>query len=124
MIAENAENGENWDFFLRFIIRVRLLTLLDRFKEAAGEYRTGIACYKDRPSSPERSRFLAAACHNMGILSITSARYTWDYNFVRWFEQGCHYKENPEPLQGGTDGPEQYRILCDPDGISRGTGRN
>jgi LuxR family maltose regulon positive regulatory protein len=102
LIAENTEDGGDWDFlYLRFIIRPRLLASLDRFEEAAGEYRKGVAYYEGRPPSPGRSRFLAAACNDTGILAVASARYTRDYDFVRWFERGRqYYLENPEPLQG------------------------
>jgi LuxR family maltose regulon positive regulatory protein len=94
--------GEEWDFyFLRFITRARLLALLDRFKEAAGEFRAGIARFEAAPPSPQRSRFLAAAYSRLGILCIFTSRYTKDYSFARWFEQGYrYYLENPEPVQG------------------------
>jgi LuxR family maltose regulon positive regulatory protein len=94
--------GEEWDFlFLRYIIRPRLLTLLDRFDEAAGEFKAAIARVEPLPPGPRRSRFLAAAYTRMGILQIFTSRFTKDYNFVRWFEQGCRYhRESPEPVRG------------------------
>ncbi|MDR3174610.1 MAG: helix-turn-helix transcriptional regulator, partial [Treponema sp.] len=61
LIAAHTENplsreGEDWDFlFLRFIIRARLLALLDRFEESTGEFRAGIACFEAMPPSPRRS---------------------------------------------------------------------
>jgi LuxR family maltose regulon positive regulatory protein len=107
MIAANREGllfreGEDWDFlFLRFIIRARLLALLDRFEESAGEFRAGIACFKARPPGPRRSRLLAAAHSRLGILVAFVSRYTKDYNFTYWFEQGYHYYlESSEPVQG------------------------
>jgi LuxR family maltose regulon positive regulatory protein len=96
------KEDEDWDFlFLRFIIRARLLALLDRFNEAAGEFQAGIACFEARPPGPRRSRFLTAAYSRLGILCIFTSRYTKDYSFARWFEQGYrYYLENPEPVQG------------------------
>jgi LuxR family maltose regulon positive regulatory protein len=96
------QEGEDWDFlFLRFITRARLLALLDRFEESAGEFRAGIACFEARPPSPRRSRFLAGSYNRLGILCVFTSRYTRDYNFVRWFEQAYrYYLENPEPVQG------------------------
>ncbi|MDR1412294.1 MAG: LuxR C-terminal-related transcriptional regulator [Spirochaetaceae bacterium] len=107
LIAANEEKllareGEDWDFiFLRFIVRARLLALLDRFEESAGEFRAGIARYEAGPPDPRRSWFLAAACNRLGILRAFASRYTRDYNFARWFEKGYrYYLENPEPVQG------------------------
>ncbi|MDR0731897.1 MAG: helix-turn-helix transcriptional regulator, partial [Treponema sp.] len=96
------EEGEDWDFlFLRFIIRARLLALLDHFKESAREFRAGIACFEARPPGPRRSRFLAASYNRLGILCVFTSRYTKDYTFARWFEQAYrYYLENPEPVQG------------------------
>jgi LuxR family maltose regulon positive regulatory protein len=105
MIAANREGllfreGEDWDFlFLRFIVRPRLLALLDRFKESSREFRAGIACFMDRPPGPRRSQLLAAAHSRLGILVAFVSRYTKDYNFAHWFEEGYHYYlENPEPV--------------------------
>jgi LuxR family maltose regulon positive regulatory protein len=97
-----VRHGDDWDYlFLRFIIRARLLGLLDRFEESAGEFRAGIACFEARPPSPQRSRFLAASYSRLGILCIFTSRFTKDYNFTRWFEQGYrYYLENPEPVLG------------------------
>ncbi|MDR2786187.1 MAG: LuxR C-terminal-related transcriptional regulator [Treponema sp.] len=94
--------GEDLEFtFLRFLVSARLLALLDRFEEAAGEFRAGIACFEAEPPGPRRSRFLAAAYSRMGILCLFTSRYTRDYNFTRWFERGYYYYlENPEPVQG------------------------
>jgi LuxR family maltose regulon positive regulatory protein len=107
MIAANTEaslfqEGEDWDFsFLRFIVRARLLGLLNRFEESAGEFQAGIACFEARPPGPRRSQFLAAAYNRLGILSIFTSRFTGDYSFTRWFERAYHYYlENPEPVQG------------------------
>jgi DNA-binding CsgD family transcriptional regulator len=95
------EEEEDWDFlFLRFIIRARLLALLDRFKEAAGEFRTGIACFEAKPPGSRRSRALASAYNRLGILCVYMSRFTGDYDFTRWFERGYrYYLENPEPVQ-------------------------
>jgi LuxR family maltose regulon positive regulatory protein len=100
--AENTEDGEDGDFlFLRYIIRSRLLTLLDRFDESAGECQEAIARFEALSPGPMRSRILCAAYNNMGILGLLSIRYTRDYNFARWFERGYHYyRQNPEPVQG------------------------
>ncbi|MDR0669308.1 MAG: helix-turn-helix transcriptional regulator, partial [Treponema sp.] len=97
LIAAYAEDSrfqeeEDSDFlFFRFIIRPRLLALVDRFKEAAGEFRAGITYFEARPPGPRRSRFLAAAYNRLGILRIFTSRYTKDYGFTRWFEQGYRY---------------------------------
>ncbi|MDR2109885.1 MAG: hypothetical protein LBP32_01110, partial [Spirochaetaceae bacterium] len=98
------QEEEDWDFlFLRFIVRPRLLALLDRFEDAAGELRAGIACFEAMPPSPRRSRFLAAAYNRLGILRIFTSRYTKDYNFAHCFERGYrYYLENPEPVRGQT----------------------
>jgi LuxR family maltose regulon positive regulatory protein len=102
LIGENREAGEDWDFlFLRFIIHSRLLVLLERFEEAAGDCREAIACFEARPPGPDRSRILAAAYNNLGILSVIASKYTKDYRFAGWFERGCgYYRENPEPVEG------------------------
>jgi LuxR family maltose regulon positive regulatory protein len=102
LIAANPENWEDGDFlFLRFVIRSRLLAFLDRFDESAAECREAIALFEARPPGPLRSRILSAAYNNLGILSILSARYTRDYGFARWFEQGYkYYLENPELVRG------------------------
>ncbi|MDR2020380.1 MAG: LuxR C-terminal-related transcriptional regulator [Treponema sp.] len=108
LIAAHGEDPppgeEDWDFlFLRFIIRARFLGLVDRFEEAAGEFRAGIACFEAQAPSPRRSRFLAAAYNRLGILCIFISRYTKDYNFVQYFERGHrYYLENPEPVEGQT----------------------
>jgi LuxR family maltose regulon positive regulatory protein len=97
-----AREEEDWDFlFLRFVIRARLLALLDRFEESAGEFQAGIARAGARPPGPRRSRFLAASCNRLGMLRVFTSRFTRDYNFVRWFEQAYrYYLESPEPVQG------------------------
>jgi LuxR family maltose regulon positive regulatory protein len=97
-----SQEVEDWDFlFLRFIVRARLLVLLDRFEEAAGEFQAAIACFEARPPNPQRSRFLAAAYNRLGILRIFTSRYTKDYDFACWFERGYHYYlENPAPVLG------------------------
>jgi LuxR family maltose regulon positive regulatory protein len=102
LLAENPEDGENGDFlFLRFIIRPRLLALLERFDEAAEECRAAITCFEAQSPSPHRSRILCAAYNNLGNLSILASKYTRDYAFAHWFEQGHrYYLENPEPVQG------------------------
>jgi LuxR family maltose regulon positive regulatory protein len=102
LIAENTEDGEDWDFlFLRFIIHSRLLAFLDRFDEAAGECRAAIARFEAQAPGPRRSQILCAAYNNLGILGVLFSKHTRDYGFVRWFEKGCHYYlENPEPVQG------------------------
>ncbi|MDR2747204.1 MAG: LuxR C-terminal-related transcriptional regulator [Treponema sp.] len=107
LIAAHTEDssfreGEDWDYlFLRFIIRARLLALLDRFDESAGEFQAGIAFSEARPPSPQRSRFLAASYSRLGILCIFTSRFTKDYNFTRWFEQGYrYYLESPGPVLG------------------------
>jgi LuxR family maltose regulon positive regulatory protein len=115
IMAENAEDREDGDFlFLRFIIHSRLLTLLDRFDESAGECQEAIALFESRPPSPMRSRILCAAYNNRGILGILAIRYTRDYNFARWFERGYYYyRQNPEPVQGqmGQNNFGSYVIL-------------
>ncbi|MFP3091025.1 LuxR C-terminal-related transcriptional regulator [Treponema sp. TIM-1] len=102
LLAGNPEDGEDWDFiFLRFIIRPRLLALLERFDEAAGECRAAITRFEAQSPSPNRSRILYAAYNNLGLLSILASKYTRDYAFSHWFEQGYrYYLENPEPVQG------------------------
>jgi LuxR family maltose regulon positive regulatory protein len=102
LIAANREDTNDWDFlFLRFIIRSRLLAFLARFAESAAECQEAVARFEAQPPGPQRSRILSAAYNNLGILSILSARYTRDYAFARWFEQGYrYYLENPEPVQG------------------------
>jgi LuxR family maltose regulon positive regulatory protein len=107
MVAAHTETslspeGENLDFlFLRYIIRPRLLALLDRFEESIGEFQAAIACFEGSPPSPGRSRLLAASCIRLGIICIFTSRFTKNYNFVRWFEQGYrYYLENPEPVRG------------------------
>ena len=98
------EGEEDWDFlFLRFIIRARFLALLDRFEEAAGGFRAGIACFEAKPPGPRRSRALAAAYNRLGILCVFMSRFTGDYDFAHWFERGyLYYLENPEPVQEQT----------------------
>jgi LuxR family maltose regulon positive regulatory protein len=102
LTAGPGEDEEDWDLlFLRFIIRPRLLMFLDRFDESAVECQGAIARFEARPPSPRRSRLLSAACNNRGILGVLSCRYTRDYGFARWFEQGYrYYLENPEPVSG------------------------
>jgi LuxR family maltose regulon positive regulatory protein len=102
LLAENPEDGENWDFlFLRFTIRPRLLALLERFDEVAKECQAAITCFEAQSPSPNRSRILCAAYNNLGFLSIFTSKYTRDYTFAHWFEQGHrYYLENPEPIQG------------------------
>ncbi|MDR2158783.1 MAG: LuxR C-terminal-related transcriptional regulator [Treponema sp.] len=107
LIAANTadplfQEEEDWDFlFLRFIVRGRLLALLDHFEESAREFQAGIARFEARPPSSQRSRFLSAAYNRLGIVRIFTSRFTKDYNFVRCFERGHHYYlENPEPWQG------------------------
>ncbi|MDR0641883.1 MAG: helix-turn-helix transcriptional regulator, partial [Treponema sp.] len=86
------QEEEDSDFlFFRFIIHPRLLALVDRFKEAIGEFQAGITYFEAAPPSPQRSRFLAAAYNRLGILRIFTSRYTKDYGFTRWFEQGYRY---------------------------------
>jgi LuxR family maltose regulon positive regulatory protein len=104
MIAENPDDGENWDFvYLRFIIHSRLLAVLARFEEASEECREAMARFEAHEPGPNRSRILCAAYNNLGILSVLSVRYTRDYTFVRWFERAYrHYLEHPEPVQGQT----------------------
>jgi LuxR family maltose regulon positive regulatory protein len=98
----NSGEGEDPDFlFLRFIIRSRLLVSLDRFEESAGECLAVIAHLEGQAPNPSRSRILAAAYNNLGVLSIRSCRYTRNYDFAGWFEKGYrHYLENPEPVRG------------------------
>jgi LuxR family maltose regulon positive regulatory protein len=122
LAAGPGEDGD-WDYlFLRCIIHPRLLALLDRFDEAAGECHQAIAFFEARPLSPQRSRLLCAAYHNLGNLGILSCRYTRDYNFAHWFERGRHYYlENPEPVQGqmGQTNMGSYVIQA---GFPAGTG--
>jgi LuxR family maltose regulon positive regulatory protein len=100
--AGDAGDAEDGDFlYLRFVIHSRLLAFLDRFDESAAECRETAARFEARPPGPMRSRILSAAYNNLGVLGILSARYTRDYGFARWFEQGCrYYLENPEPVRG------------------------
>jgi LuxR family maltose regulon positive regulatory protein len=106
-IATHTDNPpsreeEDWDFlFLRFIVHARFLALVDRFGEAAAEFRAGIAHCEAMPTSPMRSRFLAAAYNRLGILRFFASRFTKTYNAFEYFERGCHYYlENPEPVEG------------------------
>jgi LuxR family maltose regulon positive regulatory protein len=102
LIAANPEEEEDGDFlYLRFIIHSRLLAFLNRFDESAAECRETIARFEARPPGPLRSHILCAACNSLGTLGIFSARYTRDYSFARWFEQGYkYYLENPELVLG------------------------
>jgi LuxR family maltose regulon positive regulatory protein len=87
--------------FLWYIVRPRLLMLLGRFEESAGEFRKGIACFESLPPGPQRSSSLAFACGGMGILNLLSCRYTKKYDFASWFERNYrHYLEDPEVAQG------------------------
>jgi LuxR family maltose regulon positive regulatory protein len=106
LIAAHTEDpllqGEDWDFlFLRFLVRARFLTLLDRFEEAEKEFRAGIACVEAMSPSPRRSSFLAAAYTRLGTLHLLSVRFTKNYDIIPYFEQGYrYYLENPEPVGG------------------------
>ncbi|MDR3167631.1 MAG: LuxR C-terminal-related transcriptional regulator, partial [Treponema sp.] len=102
LIADPEEDGDDEDFlFLSFIIRPRLLMFLNCFEKSAGECRRAVARFEAQNPGPGRSRFLWAAYNNLGTLGIFSCRYTRDYTFARWFEQGCrYYQENPEPVHG------------------------
>jgi LuxR family maltose regulon positive regulatory protein len=102
-LGSEEGDGENGDFlFLRYIIHSRLLALVGgRFDQAVEECRKAIDLFEARSAGPQRSRMLWAAYNNLGILGILSSRYTGDYSFARWFEQGYrHYLENPQPVQG------------------------
>jgi LuxR family maltose regulon positive regulatory protein len=96
------QGKEDWDFlFLRFLLRARFLVLLDRFGEAAEEFRAGIALCEAVPPGPMRSRFLAAAYNRLGILRFFASRLTKNHDAFEYFERGCHYYlENPEPVEG------------------------
>jgi LuxR family maltose regulon positive regulatory protein len=99
----NDENGENnWDrIYLRFIIRSRLLMILDRFEEAIKECHEAAARFEAEVPGKRRSRLLSAAYNNLGTLGLLSCKYTKDYTFNRWFEKGLrYYLENPEPVSG------------------------
>jgi LuxR family maltose regulon positive regulatory protein len=100
--SEDEEDAENGGFlFLRFVIHSRLLAFMDRFDESAAECRETVARFEARPPGSMRSRILSAAYNNLGVLGILSARYTRDYGFARWFEQGYrYYLENPELVLG------------------------
>jgi LuxR family maltose regulon positive regulatory protein len=107
LIAANTKDPlfqgeEDWDFlFLRFLVRARLLVLLDRFGEAAAEFRAGIAYCEAMPPSPKRSRFLAAAYNRLGILRFFASRLTKGYDAFEYFKRGCqYYLENPKPVEG------------------------
>jgi LuxR family maltose regulon positive regulatory protein len=97
-----SQDEADWDFlFLRFIVRGRFLALLDRFEEAAAEFRAGIAHCEAVPPGPLRSRFLAAIYNRLGILHFYAARFTKAYDALEYFERGCrYYLENPEPIGG------------------------
>jgi LuxR family maltose regulon positive regulatory protein len=100
---DNSKNEEdNWDLlYLRFIIRSRLLMILDRFEEAGKECHEAVARFEAEVSGKRRSRFLSAAYNNLGTLGLLSCKYTRDYTFNRWFEKGHrYYLENPEPVSG------------------------
>ncbi|MDR1931434.1 MAG: LuxR C-terminal-related transcriptional regulator [Spirochaetales bacterium] len=102
LVGAGRQDEEDGDFlYLRFIVRSRLLAFLDRFDESARECRAAIARFEPRAPCPLRSRILAGAYNNLGILSILACKYTRDYNFARWFEKACrYYRENPEPAGG------------------------
>jgi LuxR family maltose regulon positive regulatory protein len=97
--AENPGEAED-PLFLRFVIRPRLLMILDRYQEAAGEYEWGIRYIEGMPPSLWRSGSLSRACCSMGILKILSCHYTKDYSFAPWFERSYRYfLENPQGLR-------------------------
>ncbi|MDR0584162.1 MAG: LuxR C-terminal-related transcriptional regulator [Treponema sp.] len=101
--ADNNENGgDNYDrLYLLFIVRPRLLMLLDRFDEAVRKCHEAIARFGAESPGKRRSRFLSAAYNNLGTLGLLACRQTRDYTFDRWFEKGLrYYLENPEPVSG------------------------
>jgi LuxR family maltose regulon positive regulatory protein len=102
LVNNAGEDKDDWELlYLVYSIRPRLLAILSRFEECAGNCHEGIARFEALPPSPERSRILCAIFNNLGNLGILSARHTRDYDFTRWFEQGYrYYQENPEPVQG------------------------
>jgi LuxR family maltose regulon positive regulatory protein len=88
-------------FFLRYIVRAKLLMCLGRFEESAGEAQEAVKQFEALPPSPCRSRILAAAYNSLGTLVLLTSRFTKDYNAVPYFERGYHYyREHPAPLWG------------------------
>ncbi|MDR1239056.1 MAG: LuxR C-terminal-related transcriptional regulator [Treponema sp.] len=104
MIPAEQRPGEPEDLlFVRYVIRPRLLMLLGRYQESAGEYERGIRHIEALPPGLWRSGSLSRVCCSMGILKILSCRYTGDYDFAPWFERSYHYYlENPEGLRDQT----------------------
>jgi LuxR family maltose regulon positive regulatory protein len=100
--AAPAETERNEDFFfLRYIIRAKLLMCLGRFEESSGEFHEVIRQFEAQPPSSRRSRILSAAYNSLGILVILTARYTRNYDAGRYFERGYHYYcEHPDPVRG------------------------
>jgi LuxR family maltose regulon positive regulatory protein len=88
-------------FFLRYIVRSRLLICLGRFDESSGESWQAITQCVNLPPSPRRSRVLSAAYNNLGTLVLFTCRSTKEYDCGRYFERGYHYyQENPSSFWG------------------------
>jgi LuxR family maltose regulon positive regulatory protein len=100
---ETGAGGEAL-LYLRYAIRPRLLTSMDRFEEAAAICREAIAKFEALPPGAINAKILSSVYICLGFVLMFTCRLTKNYKFFPLFKKGYDYSEahsiNPDRNAG------------------------
>jgi LuxR family maltose regulon positive regulatory protein len=91
-VNTGGDNGEAL-LYLRYALRPKLLTAMNRFEEAAAACRGAIAKFEILPSSAVNIRILSSVYISLGFIQIFTCRFTKSYYFSPYFEKGYGYSQ-------------------------------
>jgi LuxR family maltose regulon positive regulatory protein len=91
----DSSDGDNRGalLYLRYALRPKLLTAMNRFEEAAAVCHGAIAKFEILPSSAVNIRILSSVYISLGFIQIFTCRFTKTYHFSPYFEKGYGYSQ-------------------------------
>lgn len=104
-VPENSDGGGgDARLFLRYAIKPKLLTAMDRMEESAAACREAIAKFEALPPSAINGKILSSAYISLGFVYFFTCRITKNYHFLPFFEKGYDYIEKYNIQARGNEG--------------------